>query len=101
MGGQGFGGYNQMGTPQQGAMIDPGMGQQGQFNQQFQATGQHHNMGIGGQQPGGYMAQQPQPAQNFGPSAQYVLLLMPHVFVCVHGVCCEQFCTCLAFSFLA
>ena len=66
-----------MGAPQQGGMMDPGMGQ-GQFNQQFQAAGQHHNMGMGGQQPG-YMAQPPQPTQNFAPTTQYVLTVIPLV----------------------
>lgn len=73
MGGQGFGGYNQMAGPQQTGIMDPGMAQQGQFNQPFQAAGQHHNMGMGAQQPG-YMGQQPQPGQNFGPSSQYVFV---------------------------
>ena len=79
MGGQNFGGYNQIGAPQQGGMMDPGMSQQGQFNQPFQTPNQHHNMGMTSQQPG-YMAQQPQPTQNFG--QQYVLLLICQYHVC-------------------
>ena len=85
MGGQNFGGYNQIGGPQQGGMMDPGMSQQNQFNQPYQNPNQHPNMGMGGQQPG-YMAQQPQPAQNFG--QQYVLTVWCVFVTCV----CDEVC---------